>query len=203
VPVFRGREIQYLREAVKSTWVSSQGPFLARFEAAVREVMGGGHVVAVMNGTSALHTALMVAGVGLGDEVLVPSLTFVATANAVTYCGAHPVFMDSDETSGGLDPLKVEEFLRRECDRRKGTTIDRATGRPVRALLPVHVLGHPVDMDALRVLARRVSFNRSLKMRASPWGPSTKVGRRVDWAIFLVSASMAIKSLRPAGEVWS
>lgn len=154
VPVFRGREIQYLREAVKSTWVSSQGPFLARFEAAVRDVMGGGHVVAVMNGTSALHTALMVAGVGLGDEVLVPSLTFVATANAVTYCGAHPVFMDSDETSGGIDPLKVEEFLRRECDRRKGTTIDRATGRPVRALLPVHVLGHPVDMDALRVLAR-------------------------------------------------
>jgi perosamine synthetase len=99
--------------------------------------------------------ALLVAGVEPGDEVLVPSLTFIATANAIRYCGAHPVFMDSEVRSWGMDPDKVADFLARECTVTGDRVVDRATGRTVRAVLPVHLYGHPVELEPLLALCAR------------------------------------------------
>src|SRR5439155_21009383 len=108
------------------------------------------------NGTAALHVALLVAGVDSGDEVIVPTLTFAATANAVRYCGAVPVFVDSEPRTWTVDPQKVTDFLARECDVRGDRVVNRATGRRVRAILPVHLYGHPVDLDPFLELAARL-----------------------------------------------
>ncbi|MBI2526471.1 MAG: LegC family aminotransferase [Candidatus Rokubacteria bacterium] len=155
VPRLAGNEWRYLKECLDTNWVSSAGPFIERFEREVARYVGAPHAVATVNGTAALHVALRVAGVEPGDEVLVPSLTFIATANAVAYCGAHPVFLDSEEASWGVDPQKVADFLARECLTRAGRTVNRATGRVVRALLPVHLYGHPCDLDPLLEVAGR------------------------------------------------
>lgn len=154
-PEIQGNEWKYVKECLDTGWVSSGGAFVERFERLVAARAGARHGVAVVNGTAALHAALRGSGVEPGDEVLVPALTFVATANAVTYCGAHPVFMDIAEESWGLDPAKVGEFVERECEWRSGRLVNRGTGRRVRAIVPVHLLGHPVDMDPLLDLAGR------------------------------------------------
>jgi len=155
VPSLGGNEWRYLKECLDTNWVSSAGPFVERFERDVASYTGARHAVATVNGTAALHVALLVAGVRPADEVLVPSLTFIATANAVRYCGADPVFMDSDPTTWTIDPAKVEDFLRQECEIRGGEVIDRGTGRRVSTLLPVHLYGHPADLDALEDVTRR------------------------------------------------
>jgi perosamine synthetase len=155
VPHLAGNEWKYVKECLDTNWVSSAGPFVERFEREVARYVGVPHAIATVNGTAALHVALLAAGVGPGDEVLLPSLTFIATANAVAYCGAHPVFLDSERVSWGLDPAKLEEFLARECEVRRGVVVNRRTGRPVRALLPVHLYGSPCDVDPLLELARR------------------------------------------------
>ena len=110
--------------------------------------------MATVNGTTALHAALLIAGVEPGDEVIVPSLTFVATANAVSHCGAVPHFADSALDTLGLDPARLERYLAGATERRGGTLINRRTGRAIRAVVPVHVYGHPVDIDPLLELAR-------------------------------------------------
>jgi perosamine synthetase len=156
VPCLRGNEWQYLKECLDSNWVSSVGPFVERFERALASWVGVRHGVATVNGTAALHVALLVAGVEAGDEVIVPTLTFAATANAVRYCGAVPIFMDSEPRTWTVDPQKVADFLARECDVRDGRVVNRATGRRVRALLPVHLYGHPADLDSLLELAGRL-----------------------------------------------
>ena len=153
VPYLGGNEWQYLKECLDSNWVSSVGPFVDRFETEIARYVGVEHAVATVNGTAALHVALLVAGVGPGDEVLVPALTFIATANAVRYCGAFPVYMDSDPETWALDAGKVSDFIRVECERRGSTLVNRATGRRIAALLPVHLYGHPVDLDPLLELA--------------------------------------------------
>jgi perosamine synthetase len=155
VPYLAGNEWRYVKECLDTNWVSSAGPFVERFETAVAGYVGVPHAVATVNGTAALHVALLLAGVGRDDEVLVPALTFIASANAVAYCGAHPVFMDVEATSWGLDADKVADFLARECVVKDGHVVNRSTGRTVRALLPVHLYGHPCDIDALLELARR------------------------------------------------
>lgn len=156
VPCLRGNEWQYLKECLDSNWVSSVGPFVARFERELARWIGVRHGVATVSGTAALHVALLVSGVEAGDEVLVPALTFVATANAVRYCGAVPVFMDSEPRTWTVDPQKVADFLARECEVRGGRVVNRATGRRVKALLPVHLYGHPADLDPLLELAMRL-----------------------------------------------
>src|SRR5438552_7539944 len=118
VPALRGNEWAYVKECLDTNWVSSAGPFVDRFERAVADRLGAGHAVATASGTAALHVALLLAGVEPGDEVLVPALTFIATANAVRYCGAVPTFLDSDPETWGLDPAKTEEFVVTCCDRR-------------------------------------------------------------------------------------
>lgn len=117
--------------------------------------VGRKYGVACTNGTAALHVSLLLAGVGAGDEVILPTLTFVAPANAVRYTGAYPVFLDVRADTWQLDVSKVAEFLRKDCRRVKGKLINRHTRRSVKAILPVHVLGHPVDMNPLMGLARQ------------------------------------------------
>src|SRR6266446_5994088 len=111
-PRFAGNEWVYLKECLDSTYVSSVGKFVDRFEADLAAYTGAKHAVAVVNGTAALHVALRLAGVQQGDEVLIPTLTFVATANAVAYCGAQPHFVDSEEHTLGLNPQALRDYLR-------------------------------------------------------------------------------------------
>ena len=154
VPEFGGNESRYLQECIDSTFVSSVGPFVDRFERELAAFTGARHAVAVVNGTAALHIALRLAGVKPGDEVLIPALTFVATANAVMYCGASPHFVDSEPVTLGVDPRALREHLLREADLVAGECVNRRTRRPIRALVPMHTFGHPSDMDGLRAVAK-------------------------------------------------
>jgi perosamine synthetase len=153
-PLFAGNESRYLEECLKSTFVSSVGPFVDRFEAELAGYTGAKHAVAVVNGTAALHVALIVAGINRGDEVLVPALTFAATTNAVAYCGAIPHFVDSEERTLGVDPVALREYLNYQTTMRGGVCWNRTTGRAMRAIVPMHTFGHPVDLDAMIALAR-------------------------------------------------
>ena len=158
VPAIGGNEWAYLKECLDTTFVSSVGPFVDRFEREVAARVGTRFGVATASGTAALHTALMVAGVKPEDEVLVSTLTFIAPANAVRYAGAWPVFIDAEPEYWQMDPEKVKTFLERDCVWKQGALLNKATGRRVRALLPVHVLGHPVDMDPMLELARKYNL---------------------------------------------
>ena len=155
VPCLQGREWDYVRECLDTGWVSSAGRFVERFEDQVAEYVGVKHAIAVVNGTAALHAALLCAGVQADDEVLVSTLTFIASANSIRYANAHPVFVDAEATHWQMDPNLLEEFLTQKCERRNGVLCNRATGRTVRAIMPVHILGHPADMDSICDLARR------------------------------------------------
>lgn len=153
-PRFKGNEAKYLQQCLESTFVSSVGPFVDRFEAELAAYTGVKHAIAVVNGTAALHVALLLAGVQPTDEVLVPALTFVATANAVCYCRAVPHFVDSSFTTLGLDPLALREHLTVSCELRDGYCVNRATGRVVRAVVAMHTFGHPLDIDTLLDVSR-------------------------------------------------
>lgn len=158
VPEIHGNEWNYVRECLDTGWVSSVGSFVNRFEESVARRAGAKHAVATINGTSALHIALLCAGVEPGDEVLVSTLTFIAPANAIRYAGAHPAFIDAEPRYWQMDPAAVERFLTEECDWDGSTLVDRATGRRVKAIVPVDVLGMPVDFDAIEVLAKRFNL---------------------------------------------
>jgi len=153
VPVMRGNEAAYLKECIDTNWVSYVGPFVARFESEFAVAVGAPHAVAMNSGTAALHIALLAAGVGAGELVVMPDLTFIAPANAVRYCGADPVFVDVTADRWQLDVEKVAAFLARECERTTAGVRDRVTGKRIAALLPVHLLGHPVDLDPLMAIA--------------------------------------------------
>jgi perosamine synthetase len=152
-PRFGGNEARYLQECIASTFVSSVGPFVNRIEDELCAFTGARHAVAVVNGTAALHIALLLAGVRPGDEVLVPALTFVATANAVAYCQAIPHFVDSEERTLGIDPIALRKYLSSKTVITDGVCVNRATGRVIRVLLPMHTFGHPADMEALLAVA--------------------------------------------------
>lgn len=153
-PHLAGNEWRYLKECLDSNYVSSVGRFVDRFEAELVACTGAKHAIAVVNGTAALHVALRLAGVQAGDEVLVPAMTFVATSNAVSYCGALPHFVDSEERTLGMDARALREHLGTATEQRAGVCVNRHTGRPIRAMVPMHVFGHPVDVDGLLALAR-------------------------------------------------
>lgn len=155
VPVLAGNEWKYLKECLDTGWVSSVGPFVDRFEREIAAATGSPHAVAMMNGTAALHLALQLIGVGPGDEVLVPTLTFIAPVNAVRYCGAEPVFMDADPATWQLDADKAARFLAEQGERRGEATINRRTGRRLAAIVPVHLLGLACDMDRVLAFAQR------------------------------------------------
>ncbi len=148
VPHLGGNEWTYVKECLDTAWISSAGTFVDRFEEAVAGYTGAGHAVACVNGTAALQVALELVGVTAGEEVLVPTVTFVATVNAVAYLGARPVFMDADPFYN-LDVEKTREFLDRQTEMRGAACVNRATGRRIAAILPVHVFGNAADLDAL------------------------------------------------------
>lgn len=138
-PLFLGNESAYVSECLDTEWVSSLGRFVSQFENGFAEFCGVDHAVSCSSGTSALHLALLALGVRPGDEVLVPAMTYIATANAVTYCGATPVFIDSEMATFNLDPGCIERAI---TSRTKG-------------MIPVHLYGHPAEMDAINAIAAR------------------------------------------------
>lgn len=154
IPRVAGREWEYIKDCLDTGWVSSVGSYVDRFERDLAKRAGTAHAVATVNGTSALHIALLVAGVERGDEVLISTLTFIAPANAVRYAGAWPVFIDAEPEFWQMDAARVEQFVRERCDLEGGVLRNRRSGRRVRAILPVHILGHPVDLDPILALAR-------------------------------------------------
>ena len=163
-PSFSGNESRYVQECIDSTFVSSVGKFVDRFEKEIADYTGSKYAVAVVNGTAALHIALLVGGVESGDEVLIPALTFVATANAVSYCGAKPHFVDSEEATLGINPDSLREYLQAATEQRSGYCMNRSTGKRVRALIPVHIFGHPCDIKGLLEVAN--DFNLALRFRS-------------------------------------
>lgn len=136
-PHLSGNELQYVTECIQSNWISSQGKFVTQFEEIFEERIPNYHAVAVSNGTVALHLALVALGIGEGDEVIVPNLTFAASINAIMYCGASPVLVDVDPNTCVLDPQQVRQ----------------AVSSKTRAIMPVHLYGFPCDMDALQQIA--------------------------------------------------
>jgi perosamine synthetase len=157
-PEIRGNEWKYVKACLDSGWVSSAGPFVDRFERSLADYVNAEFAVATVNGTAALHISLLVAGVAPDDEVLVSALTFIAPANAIRYVRAWPVFIDAEPNYWQMDVEKVVEFLERKCEWRNGALYNKATGRQVKAILPVHILGHPVDVDPLLEVARKYNL---------------------------------------------
>lgn len=153
VPEMGGGEGPLIQECVDTNWVSYVGPFVTRFEEELAAEAGAAFAVAMNSGTAALHVALVVAGVEAGDEVIMPAVTFVSPANAVRYVGAWPTFIDIDADNWQVDPTKVAEFLAEGCERRTEGLFNKATGRRVAAVMPVHLLGGMFDVDALAALA--------------------------------------------------
>lgn len=154
-PEFGANDRAYVIDAIDSTFVSSVGKYVDRFEKELADYTGAKRAVAVANGTAALHVALEIAGVGRGDEVLVPDLTFIATANAVSYCGAKPHFVDSDERTLGLDPAKLDAGLKGVAEIKNGQCFNKKTGARIAAVVPMHTFGHPMDLDRLIEVAGR------------------------------------------------
>jgi perosamine synthetase len=150
-----GNELAYLTECVRHNRISGADRFVERFERDLAEVVGSRHAVVTTSGTAALHLCLLLSGVAPGDEVLVPTLTYVATGNAVRYCGAVPHFVDADERSLGLDPLRLAEYLANIASLRDGHCFNRLTGRRIPVLVPMHTFGHPVDLDPLIEVCER------------------------------------------------
>lgn len=154
-PSLHGREWEYVKDCLDSGWVSYAGRYVERFETMLSEATGAHHAVAVVSGTAALHTALMLCGVRPGDEVLIPALTFVATANAVAHAGAIPHLVDSDLTTLGVDPARLSAHLELIAVLREGQCFNRLTSHRIAAIVPMHTFGHPVDMDRLNEVAAR------------------------------------------------
>lgn len=152
-PVFAGNEIAYLEECIKSTFVSSVGPFVDRFERMLEEITGARRAVAVVNGTAALHACFRLAGVEPGDEVISPALTFIATTNAIAYCGAVPHFVDSSLVTLGMDARALATRLEAIAERTAKGAINRETGRRIAAITPMHTFGHPVELDEITAIA--------------------------------------------------
>jgi len=148
-PCFIGNEKEYLNECIDTTFVSSVGKFVDSFEEEVVKFTGAKHAIATVNGTAALHTALLIAGVESADEVITQALTFVATCNAISYIGAKPVFVDVDKHTMGLSPEKLESFLTSETKMVQGECINRRTNNRIKAVVPMHTFGLPIQMDEL------------------------------------------------------
>jgi perosamine synthetase len=158
VPEIRGNEWTYIKECLDTKFVSSVGAYVERFERDIAARVGTRYAIATVNGTAALHIALLVAGVLPDDEVLISTLTFIAPVNSIRYAGAYPVFVDAEPDYWQMDTYKAIKFLERKCRWANGELRDIATGRRVKAIVPVDILGHPVDMDPLIAIARKYNL---------------------------------------------
>jgi aminotransferase in exopolysaccharide biosynthesis len=148
-PVFNGNEEKYVIDTIHSTYVSYVGGYVNKFEEKIAEYTGSKYAIATVNGTSALHIALILARVQEGDEVITQPVTFVATCNAIKYCNAYPVFVDISLKTLGMDPKSLERFLVEFVEMRDGYAYNKKTGRRIKACVPVHVFGHPVEIDEI------------------------------------------------------
>lgn len=154
-PLLKGNEWDYIKECLDTGWVSSVGKYVDKFEKDLAEYTGVDHAVATVNGTAALHSCLLLGGVGPDDEVIVPALTFVATANAVSYVGAIPHFADSDMQTLGIDPQKLDNHLEATASVENDLCINTKSGRVIRAVICMHTFGHPVDLDSLIAICQK------------------------------------------------
>ena len=154
-PLFIGNEKKYLEECIDSTFVSSVGKFVDIFEDKIAEYTGSGRAVACVNGTNALHIALRLAGVEQSDEVITQPLTFIATVNAICYCGATPVFIDVDRKTMGLSPAALEAFLSLETVMKAGGCYNKSTKKRIKACVPMHTFGHPCRIDEIALICEK------------------------------------------------
>ncbi|WP_107923584.1 LegC family aminotransferase [Lysinibacillus parviboronicapiens] len=154
-PTFTGKELEYVTDCIQTGWVSSVGAYVTRFEEDLAQFAGVKRAVAVMNGTAALHIAMKVAGVQANEEVFMPALTFVATANAASYIGAVPHFVDVSEKTLGLDPQKLEAHILDIGDVQNNQLINKKTGRVIRAVVPMHTFGHAVELEELQMICKK------------------------------------------------
>lgn len=163
-PVFGGNEMKYLQECIDTTFVSSVGKFVDEFELKMAEYTGARKAVVCVNGTNALHLALMLAGVERDTEVITQPLTFIATANAICYCGAHPVFLDVDLDTLGLSPQALKNWLETSTIQRinnstnQPQTINKTTGRPISACVPMHTFGHPARITEIMAICNEYNI---------------------------------------------
>jgi perosamine synthetase len=154
-PQFGGNEWVYVKDCLDTGWVSSVGKYVDRFEQDLQANTGSRFAIPVVNGTAALHICLQLVGVKPGEEVIIPALTFVATANAVVYCGAIPHFVDSELKTLGIAPGKLDTYLNNIAEIRKDGCYNKQTGRRIAAIIPMHTFGHPVDLDTLLDVCNR------------------------------------------------
>ncbi len=153
-PIFIGNEKKYLEECIDTTLVSSVGKFVTLFENSIAEYTGALKAIACVNGTNALHLSLILAGLKQGDEALTQPLTFIATANAITYCGATPVFLDVDMDTMGMSPDSLEKFLSNETRMKNGECYNIKTGNRIRVCIPMHTFGHPCRIDEIAAICK-------------------------------------------------
>ncbi len=197
-PHFAGNEWLYVKECLDTGWVSSVGKYVDRFEEDLAVYTGVKRAVAVVNGTAALHVCLLLSGVRGGDEVLIPALTFIATANAVSYCGAIPHFIECDERTLGVDSHKLSEYLEDIAEHRPDGCINRRTGRRIKAVVPMHTFGHPVDLEPLQDLCER--FRLSLIEDAAESLGSFYKGRHTgQWGVLSALSFNGNKTITTGG----
>lgn len=157
VPNLKGRELEYVTDAITTEWVSTAGPYVNTFEAEIAKYVNAKGAVSCQNGTSGLHISLILTGVTNEDAVIVPTLTFIAAVNPVKYLGARPIFMDCDD-SLCLDPQKLEQFCEEECNFIEGKLVEKETGKHVKALVVVHVFGNMADMESIMEVAKKYNL---------------------------------------------
>ena len=157
-PLFFGNEIKYLKETITTNLVSSVGPFVKKFEDQITKFTKSKYTISVVNGTEALHLSLVACGVKNNDEVLVPTITFVGTANAIVYSGAVPHFVDSEFETLGIDPLKLEKYLKKITIKKGKFYFNKKTKRKIKAIIPVHVFGNICQIDKILKIAKKYNL---------------------------------------------
>jgi perosamine synthetase len=197
-PSLGGNEWAYVKDCLDSTWVSYVGQYVDQFESMLADFTGVKQVVAVVNGTAALHIALKLAGVEPGDQVLVPALTFVATANTVTYCGATSHFVDSEEKTLGLDPGKLEDYLKDIARVNAAGCTNKFSGRRIKAVIPMHAFGHPVDLDPLVEVCQAYQIEM-VEDAAESLGSYYKGRHTGNWGKFAILSFNGNKTITTGG----
>ena len=157
-PLFFGNEIKYLKETITTNLVSSVGPFVKKFEDQIKKFTKSKYAISVVNGTEALHLSLVACGVENNDEVLVPSITFAGSANAIVYSGAIPHFVDSEFETLGIDPLKLEKYLEKITIKKREFYFNKKTKRKIKAIMPVHIFGNICQIDKILKIAKKYNL---------------------------------------------
>lgn len=157
-PDFSGNERKYVMDTIDSTFVSSVGAYVTQFEEMIKKITGAKYAIATVNGTTALHLALVVAGVESGDEVITQPVTFVSTVNAIAHCGAKPVFTDVDRDTLGMSPRALKDFLEQHAEKRDGITVNKTTGNRIAACIPMHTFGFPLRIDEVAAICKEYNI---------------------------------------------